>query len=64
LRNISFDELKDAYKEQIAGLTEGGCHIIMIETIFDTLNARAAIAGYIEYFEGKERLPLIVRSFW
>jgi 5-methyltetrahydrofolate--homocysteine methyltransferase len=46
--------------EQIAGLTEGGCHIIMIETIFDTLNARAAIAGYLEYFEGKERLPLIV----
>ena len=60
LRSTSFDELKEAYKEQIAALTDGGAHIIMIETIFDTLNARAGILAYIEYFEGKEKLPLIV----
>jgi 5-methyltetrahydrofolate--homocysteine methyltransferase len=44
-------EIKDAYKEQIKGLVEGGAHIIFIETIFDTLNARAGIYAYIEYFE-------------
>lgn len=63
LRNITFDELKVSYKEQIAGLTEGGCHIIMIETIFDTLNAKAGIMAYIEYFEENqkiEKLPLII----
>lgn len=62
LRNISFDELKISYKDQIAGLTEGGCHIIMIETIFDTLNAKAAIMAYSDYFEEKnlEKLPLII----
>jgi 5-methyltetrahydrofolate--homocysteine methyltransferase len=53
--------LKESYKEQIKGLTEGGAHIIMIETIFDTLNARAGLLAYTEYFEGKEALPLIVR---
>ena len=62
LRNTTFDELKVAYKEQIAGLTDGGSHIIMIETIFDTLNARAAIMAYSEYFEENkiEKLPLII----
>ena len=55
-------ELVDAYKEQIAGLVAGGCHIIFIETIFDTLNARAAIFAYITFFEecGLPRLPLIL----
>jgi len=57
--------LRESYKEQIAGLSEGGVHIIMIETIFDTLNAKAAIMAYEEYFEetGKEKLPLIVNNF-
>jgi 5-methyltetrahydrofolate--homocysteine methyltransferase len=43
-------------------LVDGGAHIIMIETIFDTLNAKAGIMAYEEYFEdsGKEKLPLIV----
>ena len=55
-------ELVDAYKEQIAGLVAGGCHIIFIETIFDTLNARAAIFAYITFFEecGLPKLPLIL----
>lgn len=42
-RNISFDELVSAYKEQIEGLVDGGVDLLLIETIFDTLNARAAI---------------------
>jgi 5-methyltetrahydrofolate--homocysteine methyltransferase len=50
-RNISFDELKDAYYEQIAGLIEGGADIILIETIFDTLNAKSAIYAVSEYFK-------------
>jgi 5-methyltetrahydrofolate--homocysteine methyltransferase len=45
-RNVTYTELVTSYKEQIAGLVEGGCHIIFIETIFDTLNARAAIFAY------------------
>ena len=55
-------ELVEAYKEQIAGLVAGGCHIIFIETIFDSLNARAAIFAYITFFEecGLEKLPLIL----
>jgi 5-methyltetrahydrofolate--homocysteine methyltransferase len=63
LRNTTFDELKASYYDQIAGLTEGGCHIIMIETIFDTLNAKAAIMAYTEYFQDRpkeEKLPLII----
>ena len=62
LRNIDFDQLKDAYKEQLKGLVEGGCHIIFIETIFDTLNAKAAGFAYEEYFEesGRKKLPLVI----
>jgi len=55
-------ELKDAYYEQIEALVDGGVHIILIETIFDTLNARAGIYAYKEYFEktGRPPLPLFV----
>jgi 5-methyltetrahydrofolate--homocysteine methyltransferase len=62
LRDTTYDELKAAYKEQIAGLVEGGCDIVMIETIFDTLNSKAAIHGYEEYFEEQNvfKLPLII----
>ncbi len=41
-RAVTFDELRDAYREQVMGLIEGGADIILIETIFDTLNAKAA----------------------
>ncbi|KLU67644.1 methionine synthase [Desulfosporosinus acididurans] len=44
-RNISFDELEFAYREQIAGLADGGVDIIIIETIFDALNAKAAVVA-------------------
>lgn len=57
-RNVTYMELVDSYKESIAGLVEGGCHIIFIETIFDTLNARAAIYAYKEFFEEVKLKPL------
>ena len=61
-RNVTYMELVDTYKEQMAGLVAGGCHIIFIETIFDSLNARAAIYAYIEFFEelGLPKLPLFI----
>ena len=50
-RNVSYDELRDAYKEQVRGLIEGGSQIILIETIFDTLNAKAAGLATLEVFD-------------
>lgn len=50
-RNVSFDELAAAYAEQTRGLIEGGADIIMIETIFDTLNAKAAGFGVMQVFD-------------
>ncbi|MGH8699856.1 MAG: homocysteine S-methyltransferase family protein, partial [Burkholderiales bacterium] len=60
-RNITFDELKTAYAEAVRGLMEGGVDILLLETIFDTLNAKAAIFAIEEVFEQKRsRLPVIV----
>ncbi len=60
-RNVSFDELKDAYVEQAAALLEGGCDLFLVETIFDTLNAKAAIFALDELMESTgERLPVII----
>ncbi|MDP9045612.1 MAG: homocysteine S-methyltransferase family protein [Pseudomonadota bacterium] len=60
-RNVTFDELKEAYKEQASGLLEGGCDLFLVETIFDTLNAKAAIFALEELMEDTgERLPVIV----
>ncbi|MGD8426515.1 MAG: homocysteine S-methyltransferase family protein, partial [Balneolaceae bacterium] len=50
-RAISFDQLKDAYFEQIRALAEGGVDILLIETIFDTLNAKAAIYAIHKFAE-------------
>jgi 5-methyltetrahydrofolate--homocysteine methyltransferase len=50
-RAVTFDELTSAYKEQINGLLDGGVDIILIETIFDTLNAKAAIYAVMEIYE-------------
>ncbi len=50
-RNITFDELKESYKEQIRGLVDGGADILFVETIFDTLNAKVALFAIMEYFE-------------
>jgi 5-methyltetrahydrofolate--homocysteine methyltransferase len=60
-RNITFDELKCAYREQAEGLLEGGCDLFLVETVFDTLNAKAAIFAIDELMEDSgERLPVIV----
>src|SRR5271163_3220637 len=60
-RAVSFDELRVAYGEQIRGLVDGGADIILIETIFDTLNAKAAIFACFEAFaERSLRLPLMI----
>jgi 5-methyltetrahydrofolate--homocysteine methyltransferase len=60
-RNINFDELRDAYKEQVRGLIDGGADIILIETIFDTLNAKAAGFATLEVFEEKDlELPIMI----
>jgi 5-methyltetrahydrofolate--homocysteine methyltransferase len=60
-RNVSFDELQAAYREQAEGLLEGGCDLFLVETIFDTLNAKAAIFALDELMEDTgERLPVIL----
>jgi 5-methyltetrahydrofolate--homocysteine methyltransferase len=60
-RNVTFAELRDAYREQAEGLLEGGCDLFLVETIFDTLNAKAAIFALDELMEDSgERLPVIV----
>ena len=50
-RNVSFDELVAAYTEQLDGLIEGGIDLVLVETIFDTLNAKAALFAYQTVFE-------------
>lgn len=61
IRNISFEELAVAYEEQIEGLVDGGVDILFIETIFDSLNARAAIFAAESVFDRKEvKLPIII----
>ncbi|MCK5481755.1 MAG: homocysteine S-methyltransferase family protein, partial [Gammaproteobacteria bacterium] len=60
-RNISFDELVEAYIESTRALIEGGVDIILIETIFDTLNAKAAVFAVEQYFEESgSRLPVMI----
>ena len=60
-RLITFDQLKDAYREQALGLIDGGVDLLLVETVFDTLNCKAALFGIEEVFEkiGK-RLPIMV----
>ena len=60
-RNVTFAQLRDAYREQAEGLLEGGCDLFLVETIFDTLNAKAAIFALDALMEDTgERLPVIV----
>jgi 5-methyltetrahydrofolate--homocysteine methyltransferase len=51
MRNVTFDELVEAYYEQVVGLMDGGADILIVETIFDTLNAKAALYAIGEYLE-------------
>jgi 5-methyltetrahydrofolate--homocysteine methyltransferase len=60
-RNVSFEQLRASYHEQASGLLEGGCDLFLVETVFDTLNAKAAIFALDELMEQTgERLPVIV----
>ena len=61
-RALTFDEAVNAYYEQVSGLVTGGVDLILIETIFDTLNAKAAIFAIKKYFRDnkKEELPIMI----
>ena len=60
-RNITYDDLKTAYTDAARGLVEGGADIILIETIFDTLNAKAAIHAVLDIFDALAApLPIII----
>jgi 5-methyltetrahydrofolate--homocysteine methyltransferase len=61
-RALTFDEAVEAYYEQVKGLVEGGVDLLLIETIFDTLNAKAAIFAIKKYFRdlNKDPLPVMI----
>jgi len=61
-RAVTFDEVSDAYYEQVSGLVDGGADLLLIETIFDTLNAKAAIFAIKKYFRDtkKTALPIMI----
>ena len=60
-RNVTFDELVLAYGEQVRGLLDGGADILLVETIFDTLNAKAAIFAIEQEFERRgARWPVVI----
>jgi len=60
-RNVSFDELVAAYTEAVHGLVEGGVDLLLLETVFDTLNAKAALFAIDAYFEAQGvNLPIII----
>jgi 5-methyltetrahydrofolate--homocysteine methyltransferase len=60
-RNVSFDELAATYREAAAALLDGGADFLMVETVFDTLNAKAALYAILELFEDTgEEVPIMV----
>jgi 5-methyltetrahydrofolate--homocysteine methyltransferase len=60
-RAVTFDQVRDSYAEQVRGLIDGGSEIILVETIFDTLNAKAAIVAIEDVFREKGlRLPVMI----
>ena len=60
-RAVHFDELKEAYLEQIKGLMDGGADLLLVETVFDTLNAKAALFAIEEYKEANNiDIPIMV----
>jgi 5-methyltetrahydrofolate--homocysteine methyltransferase len=61
LRSVTFDEVREAYAEQTRGLIEGGVDILLVETIFDTLNCKAALFAIEDVFQEKGlRLPIMI----
>lgn len=60
-RAVSFDDLRLAYKDQVKGLLDGGADLLLVETVFDTLNAKAAVFAIQEYFdEANVEVPIMV----
>ncbi|QJW83303.1 5-methyltetrahydrofolate--homocysteine methyltransferase [Ramlibacter terrae] len=60
-RNVDFEQLRASYYEQVSGPVEGGVDLLLVETIFDTLNAKAALFAIEEFFaDSGERLPVII----
>ncbi len=60
-RNVDFEALRASYYEQVKGLVEGGADILLVETIFDTLNAKAALFAIEQFFDDSgERLPVMI----
>ena len=60
-RAVTFDQIRHAYGEQVRALIEGGVDVLLVETIFDTLNAKAAIFAILEAFESLgKKLPILV----
>jgi 5-methyltetrahydrofolate--homocysteine methyltransferase len=62
-RNITFDGLIEAYQEQVCGLLDGGADILLVETIFDTLNAKATffiIESVFDSGKGYDRVPIFI----
>ena len=62
-RVVTFDQVKDAYTQQVRALIAGGCDLLLVETIFDSLNAKAALVAIEEvYAAGGKRLPIMVSA--
>jgi 5-methyltetrahydrofolate--homocysteine methyltransferase len=60
-RAVTFDQMKTAYMEQVQGLVEGGVDLLLVETVFDTLNAKAALVGIEEYLrKAGRKIPVMV----
>ncbi|WP_457653693.1 methionine synthase [Rhodocaloribacter sp.] len=60
-RAVTFDEVREAYAEQVAGLIDGGADVLLVETVFDTLNAKAALFAIREHFHRTGRVvPVMV----
>ena len=60
-RNVTFEQLRAAYRDQVEALYEGGSDVFLVETIFDTLNAKAALFAIDEFFEEKGvRIPIMI----
>ncbi|MGH7284590.1 MAG: homocysteine S-methyltransferase family protein, partial [Polyangiaceae bacterium] len=60
-RGCTFDQVRDAYAEQVRGLVDGGVDALLVETIFDTLNAKAALVAIRDAFDaGPEKLPILI----
>src|SRR5512143_3050572 len=60
-RNVTFDQLVESYAEQVRGLLDGGADILLIETIFDTLNAKAAIHAILDEIEARSvAVPIMI----